>query len=201
MPEIPEFPELQFEPKKHIYKLNGLIVPSVTTLMNPLSREYYGGIDEKTLHNAAMRGDSVHSAIESYTLYGIKDIETENEGYLEAAIRWMKDYNVEPHSSEARIYHKFLNYAGTLDLSCLENGVSTLVDFKTTASFSPMLTGVQLEAYRKALESHGIHHDRKLIIQLKKDGTYIRRDLFPPEIECWKTFNALITVSNYMKQY
>ena len=53
--EIPQFPELTFDERSHIYRLDGLVVPSVTTIMQPLSRAHYGGIDQDVLERAAER--------------------------------------------------------------------------------------------------------------------------------------------------
>ena len=44
--EIPKFPELTFDEGTHIYRLRGAELPSVTTVMKPLSSEVYGGVDE-----------------------------------------------------------------------------------------------------------------------------------------------------------
>ena len=49
------------------YILNGTqVLPSVTTLMKPLSDTLYAGIRPETLQAAAERGTEVHSAIEDY---------------------------------------------------------------------------------------------------------------------------------------
>ena len=193
--------ELTFEEASHTYRLDGLIIPSVTTLMKPLSEAYYGGIDAKVLGRAADRGTSVHSAIDLYCRFGIIDIEPELEGYFEAFKAWFKDYDVKPYATETRTYNKSLLYAGTVDMSCSEKGVDTLADFKTTAGFSSMLCGVQLEAYDRAQESHGVKYQNRAIIQLKKDGTYCRHTEFPPRTECWRVFTSLLNVSGFITKY
>lgn len=198
---IPNLPELTFEEASHTYRLDGLIIPSVTTLMKPLSEAYYGGIDAKVLGRAADRGTSVHSAIDLYCRFGIIDIEPELEGYFEAFKAWFKDYDVKPYATETRTYNKSLLYAGTVDMSCSERGVDTLVDFKTTAGFSAMLCGVQLEAYDRAQESHGVKYQNRAIIQIKKDGTYCRHTDFPPRTECWRVFTSLLNVSGFITKY
>ena len=198
---IPQLPELTFEEDSHTYRLDGLIIPSVTTLMKPLSEAYYGGIDAKVLGRAADRGTSVHSAIDLYCRFGIIDIEPELEGYFEAFKAWFKDYDVKPYATETRTYNKSLLYAGTVDMSCSEKGVDTLADFKTTAGFSSMLCGVQLEAYDRAQESHGVKYQNRAIIQLKKDGTYCRHTEFPPRTECWRVFTSLLNVSGFITKY
>lgn len=117
--QIPQQPGLAFEEKTHQYILNGTqVLPSVTTLMKPLSDTLYAGIRPETLQAAAERGTEVHSAIEDYVTLGITDISEARRGYFEAFLRWMKDYNVQPISVEHRAYHPALGYAGTLDMLC-----------------------------------------------------------------------------------
>ena len=38
---IPQFPELTFNEFNHTYWLDELVIPSVTTLMKPLSDDFY----------------------------------------------------------------------------------------------------------------------------------------------------------------
>ena len=59
MVEIPKFPELTFDEATHLYRLNGAELPSVTTVMKPLSTEVYGGVDEWVMERAAGRGTAV----------------------------------------------------------------------------------------------------------------------------------------------
>ena len=69
--EIPQFPELTFEEEWHLYYLNGLEVPSVTTLMKPLSSDFYSTVDPEVLNKAAKRGTAIHNAVENYAKFGI----------------------------------------------------------------------------------------------------------------------------------
>lgn len=197
------FPELEFEERNHVYLLEKVPVPSVTTIMKPLSEAYYSKIRDDVLEKAAKRGTAVHNAIETLIQFGFEDIAEEHKLYLKAFKDWKEQWNVEVIETESKIYHKSFRYAGTADLICKENGVLTLVDFKTTSVLSPMLLGVQLEAYKKALESHGIKVENVVGLQLKKDGTYVRAtgELLPPSIECYQTFCSLLTVKGYLEKY
>lgn len=197
---IPEFTELTFEDAPHIYRLNGLEIPSVTTLMKPLSNEVYGTVDEAVLNRAAQRGTDVHETIETLVKYGIEDCTTENRGYLEAFKAWMKDHQVEPVASECRLYHKVLRYAGTADLPSMIGGKLTMVDVKTTASLIEMLARVQLEAYVQGYASHGIAFEQKAILHLKRDGSYKMEMFSIKDPEAWTVFGALLTVNNYLQR-
>lgn len=168
---LPVFPELNFEEKRHIYTINGQILPSVTTVMRPLDNEVYRGIDEDVMRMAADRGTAIHNAVENYVIYGIEDIEPKHRGYFDAFLRFWDENNPEPLATESRLYHKILRYAGTADLPCVIGGKRVLIDYKTSAAVNKMLTGVQLEAYAKAYSSHGFRFDEKAIVHLKNDGS------------------------------
>lgn len=192
---------LTFEPQTHIYRLSGVPIPSVTQIMKPLSEHKYKGIDEEILNRAAERGTDVHSAIEFFGRYGIQECTKEAKPYFDAFLAWHEDYKPQIISNESATYHTSLMYAGTVDLLAVIAGKLTLVDFKTTAALNDMLTTVQLEAYRRALDTHGIRIEQKAILQLKPDRSYTFKvyDLF--DLEAWKTFAALLTIRAHIIHY
>lgn len=201
MNTIPKMVELQFEEKTHQYKLDGIVIPSVSAVMRPLSSAFYKDVDEKILSMAASRGTQVHNAIENYALYGIEDIDPKYEKYFEAYLEWESEYKPNLLANECRVYHKFLRYAGTADLLAEIDGKLYLIDFKTSASVNKMLTGVQLEAYAKAFETHGLFVDKKAILHLKKDGKYEFILYDKNDIESWGVFGSLMVVYNHIKKY
>jgi len=198
---IPTFPELSFDESRHIYKVNGMYVPSVTTVMRPLSAEFYKGIDEGVLNTAAGRGTAVHNAIENFVKFEIEDIPPEYSGYFQAFRRWWEDRKPVPIATESRVYHKYMRYAGTADMPCVIDNLVTCVDFKTSATLAEMLVRVQLEAYSKAYESHGFRFQNKMAVQLKRDGTYKAEEYRAGDTEAWETFGALHAVWGYIKKY
>lgn len=200
IPKIPDFPELTFEEEGHIYRLNGREVPSVTTLMKPLSGSFYSTVDPAVLDKAARKGTAVHNANENYVLYGIEDICPAYAGYFNAFKDWWHDVKPVPIGTEIRVYHKILGYAGTADLLCMIDGKVTLVDYKTSAQVSKMLYSVQLEGYDRAFESHGIKIDRRIILHLTKNGTY-KVVPFRRSAKCWSVLSALMTVNNYINEF
>jgi len=202
-PKLPELPELTFEERRHIYRLRGFEIPSVSTIMQPLSEDVYGSINEDVLSKAADRGTAVHNAIDNYVKFGVEDIPPEHMGYFQAFLKWYEDYDVKPYETEYRAYHKGLLYAGTLDMMASVKGEDTLVDFKTTASINEMLWRVQTEAYNKALASHyfQICFFKKMVVQLKKDGDYNVVSFKAVDTDSWKVFTALLTVRNFKQKY
>ena len=197
-----DFPELTFRDADHTYRLNGQIIPSVTTIMKPLSATVYKDIDEATLQFAADRGTAVHEAIENFSKYGILDCDPNFQPYFNAFLEWYKAYRVEIIASEIAVYNKVYRYAGTIDLLCLINGELWLIDLKTTAQLNQMLTSIQLVGYNAALASHGIKVDRKGILHLKSNGKFaFKEGMKSDDEEAWTTFGALMTVRNHIERY
>ncbi len=194
---IPEMPELEFVEETHTYKLNGLVIPSVSTIIKPLSDFKYKGINKDTLDKAADKGTEVHNSIENWLKYEIEDITMERKPFFDAFLKWWSAHDIQIVSSESRLYHKFMMYGGTNDLLAYVDGVLTLIDYKTTYTVLEMVCGPQLEAYKQALQSHGIYVERKMILHLRKDGTY--KEIYFPDKDpvCWQVFAALKTVYDY----
>ncbi len=164
--------ELQFEENGHLYLLNGAEIPSVSTIMRPLSQSEYGGIDKATLETAARRGTSVHNSIEIFLKYGIYDFDPEFKGYTDGFVEFFGKYCPEVVGSELRVYHPVLRYAGTVDMLAYIDGKLSLIDFKTTYKLIMSNCRVQLEAYVQALRAHGINIEKKYILHLCKDGKW-----------------------------
>ena len=193
-------PELEFREEGHLYLLNGLAIPSMSTLMEPLREKVYGEIDPAVLEMAAQKGTEVHNACENYAAFGVEDIRPEHRGYLDAFIRWCEKYKPEFLGTEVRVYHKILRYAGTADLLCKVNGATTLIDLKTTVTLHRMLCGIQLEGYDRAFDSHGIRIDDRAILRLTRDGEYEYAH-FNERQESWRVVSALLTIRNYQDKF
>lgn len=199
--EVPELPELTFDDGGHVYRLDCIEIPSVSRIMEPLKDANYAGISERTLQRAADKGTSVHDSIENFIKFGIEDVNPEHRNYFEAFLEWWDEVRPIVVGSEIRIYHKLLGYGGTIDLLCYIEDKLTLIDFKTTYKVSDMSCGIQLEAYAKALESHGIVVDQKMILHLKRDGKF--KPIFYPanDSKRWRVFGSLKVVYDYIKSY
>lgn len=197
--EIPEAVGLEFDDATHTYKLDGLVIPSVSAVMAPLSKAKYDGINERTLERAADKGTAVHNCIENWIKFGIEDIPPEHTGYFDAFRAWWEQYKPVVVASEIRICHRLMRYGGTADLIAYIGDYLTLVDFKSTYVVSDMTCGVQLEAYSKALETMGVKIQKKNILHLKRDGRFEFREYPVDDSRRWRVFGALKTVYDYIE--
>lgn len=195
--KVPEMPELRFDEKSHIYRLDGVEIPSVSRVMEPLKASSYAGISEKTLARAADKGSSVHNSIENWLKFGIDDIPEEHRPYFDGFLEWWDEYQPEVVASEVKTYHKLMRYGGTIDLLAYIGGKLTLIDFKTTYRLLEKSCGVQLEAYAQALASHGIAVEEKHILHLKKDGKWAYPEFPAKDPVRWRVFSALKCVYDY----
>ena len=191
MIQIPAIPELQFEEASHIYLLNGLEIPSVTSVMEPLSRYEYSRVDERTLDTAAHRGTAIHNSIENWIKFGLEDVDPEFQGYMDGFLEWWNLRKPEVIGSEVRIYHKLMRYAGTADMVAIIDGKLNLIDFKTTYRLIEKNCRVQLEAYSQALASHGIMVEQKRILHLTKGGKWQEPEFPNKDKEAWMVFGSL----------
>lgn len=196
---VPNLPELKFDETKHLYLLNGVEIPSVTTIMGLLSQNEYSHIDERTLSNAASRGTSVHNSIENFLKFGFFDVDPDYQGYMDGFVEWWERDKPELIGSEIRTYHRILNYAGTVDLVVKVGGETVLMDFKTTYKVIEKNCRVQLEAYAQALASHGIAVDKKKILHLKKDGKWDIKEYPAKDGQAWGVFGSLKCIYDYMR--
>ena len=191
------FDELDFNEENHVYRLNGVIIPSVSKIIEPISMATYGSVDPVVLQNAANRGTAVHKAIEWYNDIGVMDIQSDLMGYGDAYVQWFKKHNPEIRHSEFRVYHKLMRYAGTVDCLAMVGGELWLIDYKTSYKVVDKNYRLQLEAYSQALQSQGIFVQAKMVLHLTKDGRY--EEIFYPtkDAEAWRVFGACKTIYDY----
>lgn len=197
---VPSVEGLAFDEGPHIYRLDGKPVPSVTKIMEPMTRAEYRNIPESVLDRAADRGTAVHNGIELWLKYGLEDIPQEFRGYMDAFAAWWDETQPEYVDSEVRLYHKDFHYVGTADLLLWIGEKLWLVDIKTTSRIISKSCAVQLEAYKQALSSMGLEIQAKGIIQLKKDGKYKFETFKAKDPKAWRMFTALKTVYDYMAE-
>lgn len=138
---------IEFIADTHTYLVNGVIVPSVSTILgSTLFANKYAGVPRKTLDDAANFGTNVHRAIEIDSSFGLNSEEMEAyDTYLELTFK----ENIKPIKQEL-IVHFGEQYAGMLDMTAIWNGVSSLGDVKTTYQLDTEYLSWQLSLYEKA---------------------------------------------------
>lgn len=150
---------LEYFPDEHIYVCDGIIVQSVTQLLNRKFGKKYDSVDANTLKKAADRGTMIHKAIEDYCKEGIEsDLEEVKDfAFLQ------NYYKFAVVENELPIIVDFAGetYAGRLDLiisftdlddTVLECEKYAIADIKTTSTLDKEYLGHQLNLYRLGVE-------------------------------------------------
>lgn len=165
---------IEFEPKKHVYTLEGKEIPSVSEITRFLSRELYKDADQAAMDIAADRGTRVHKACEELDREGMACGDYDIEGYVRAYGKFLSEHDVDWKMIEEPVYREDLWIAGTVDRYGLVDGEPTILDIKTTKTISgkhKVQYGAQLDFYKLMIKD-APDSAKEVILQLKEDGTY-----------------------------
>lgn len=204
-------PELTFDEPTHTYRLDGIVVPSVTSILKVLGG--YEGIPQHILDKAAARGSAIHKATEFYDNDTLDWTSLDDEliDYVNAWGNFREDTGAEIIEIEQRTYHPALKVAGTPDRVLVLKkrlkglgpvGRLTLADIKSSWQMMPA-TGPQTAAYTEFRNAHVKAASDKvkdrLGVQLKRDGTYEVHHYNDPSD--WNTFVSCLNVTRWKEKY
>lgn len=100
---------------------------------------------------AAVRGTEVHGLAEKLGRGEEIEVPEYLAGHVEACVRFLDDWQVQPILQEVAVFSRKHQYAGTLDMIAkLANGQTALIDYKTNKSGPFGEVALQLAAYRYA---------------------------------------------------
>lgn len=183
--------ELEFFPEGHTYRLNGRYLPSVTHVLKPLA--CYETVSKDVLERASEFGTHVHLATELDD-QGILDeasLDPALAPYLAAWRVFKRESGFTITSTEERVYHARLGYAGTLDRRATRRYRDALIDIKS--GIVPISTGPQTAAYARAVaDMGGPRNLLRYCVQLRREGTYRLIPLTDPAD--WTAFLSCLNV-------
>lgn len=153
--------KLEFDKETHTYIKDGIILTSVTQLLQELFPLKYENVPKEILNQKAEYGSSVHKLIEiiekkkpKNPLGYIRRYYKSNiyqEESLKDYLNIKKQFKIEITDSEKMISYKML-YAGTLDLKGYVNGKKAIIDIKTTYNVDELYVSWQNSLYELADE-------------------------------------------------
>ena len=82
---------IEYWEDSHTYLVNGIILPSITTILKKKFGNKYQGVDERILEVASQKGTNMHQAIQDYEEDGINDLnnrELQNYIFLKKHYKW-----------------------------------------------------------------------------------------------------------------
>lgn len=182
---------LEFFPETHTYLYDGLMLPSVSRILESKFNGEYKNVPPAVLNNAAQRGTAVHKAIENYNNSGYDDGSeaVRNFKFLQ------KQYGFEVLDSELPlvIFKDDMPIAcGRLDMTMLMDGQTGIADIKTVSTLNKEKIAYQLNLYRIGLmQSYGVDAQFLKIIHLRDD---IRKVIDIPinEKMTWELINEFL---------
>lgn len=149
---------LEFLENEHIYLKNGILVKSVTQILQLIFPDKYKNINSKILEKKSIFGTIGHEIIEHLDVNNpdivkktISSIQNKDlEICIREYVRLCKTFKIEPLEHEKRVSYKYL-YAGTLDLIANVDNIESLCDIKFTAELDKEYLAWQLGMYALAL--------------------------------------------------
>lgn len=153
--------KLEFDKETHTYIKDGIILTSVTQLLQELFPLKYENVPKEILNQKAEYGSYVHKLIEiiekkkpKNPLGYIRRYYKPNiyqEESLKDYLNIKEQFKIEITDSEKMISYKML-YAGTLDLKGYVNGKKAIIDIKTTYNLDELYVSWQNSLYELADE-------------------------------------------------
>ncbi len=206
---------LTFDAAAHRYKLDGVVVPSVTGILKASGLIDFSGIPDSILEAARFRGTTVHQAI---ALFNEQDLDIEQfgldfpdfVGYVEGWITFCRQRNFLSVLNEHRIASRRYQVAGTLDCLGILDGQAVLLDY-ATGDPADVCKWLQTAAY-EVLAREWAGDDpaladffgryalvKRYAVALRRDGTFRLEAYWAPGDA--REFLALVTARQIVAKY
>lgn len=150
---------IEFIEESHTYIKDGIILKSVTQILQELFPEKYDGIPKKILEDKSVYGIEFHKFIEiietknpKRPLAYIKRYFNPNIYQIESLKDYLaikEKYNINITECEKMVSYKY-KYCGRLDLKGYVNGKSAIIDIKTTYELDELYVSMQNSLYELA---------------------------------------------------
>ena len=186
---------IAFDAVRHLYRINGSVVPNVTRVLEDLY--LWDSVPAQTLERKRQIGSVVHRAIELDVQDNLDEssIDPQAAGYFGAWRRFGKEKRFACHLAERQVGSEKFRYAGTLDLAGDMSGADVLIDIKTTYKLHPG-SGLQTAAYLHAASEMQLigASAKRFALCLQADGAYRiqphqDKNDFPVFLACLSRYN------------
>lgn len=168
---------LSFEESTHTYKLDDIIIPSVTQILSPISKVVYEEVSIQTLMAKAHLGSKVHKLIERKLKYNFAQPDDITIDYYNQFVLFLEELklnnSLEIIKTEFKGFYqdKDLTFAGTIDFIVKIDNEIWLIDWKTVVNPVELLVALQLYGYKLIVEqTTNIKIDRVAIVQVNKSS-------------------------------
>lgn len=185
-----------FDHDRHLYTIAGVVVPSVTQVLNEEKFIDFTTVPSDVLATAQARGTYVHTILH-YHLEGdfdAADVDPRFRGYFDSALAYLDQAKLRglthpdtgaPIAVEFRFWDRERRYAGTLDyLAWDPDDVLSINDWKTgepSDVAAPLQTAAYENGVRRTLFPDHRFPIRRRAIKLYRDGKPGRVEPYGPE--------------------
>lgn len=166
--------ELKFDPIKHIYTLDGEVIPSVTDLTRFIHNEIYGAVPAHMLRQSMSKGKAVNAATAELDRGGKASIRSDCAGYLHAYAAFKKEHEVSWSMIDEQVHFDKV-FAGTVDRVGTVDGSTALLAISTVANLGHkhrVYYRAMLSLYFMAVKPICDEISKLLLLQLRSDGSY-----------------------------
>ena len=137
---------IQFDKNRHAYTVDGVPVPSVTTIISMLFPNKYADVPADVLKKAADYGNRMHEWVEHYAMTGKRKRQTELMKLSTVQVeKILQEEDVKVLSCEQIVSEG--SYCGMYDMYGTVNGKTALIDIKTTEKMDTEYLEWQLGMY------------------------------------------------------
>lgn len=163
-----------FDPIKHIYWLNGEIIPGFTEIVKANGLVDFSYVSPEHLERCRQFGSNLHLAIKLYNK-GSLNMEVLDPGLIPGVLAWgdfleKTGYKVVQECSEQPICSEFYRFGCTPDNVIIKNSKYGIAEVKSSVGTSPFMR-LQTAAQKIAIkEFYGIKILERLVIQVPFDG-------------------------------
>lgn len=187
-----------FDEEKHRYTTQGgVVLPSVTRILHPVTLSFYEGVDPETLRLKAELGHAVHSCIEFLIDDDLDEssIDLSWQPYIDAWKYWHSVYQPKFLHTELRLGCEL--FCGTVDCICEINGEIFVIDWKTTDKLLKTV-GPQTAAYELLARDFDKRKSmlNRAALQLKPNGQFVFERF--TDINDYAIFEHLLIVNQWI---
>ena len=158
--------DLEYYDDEHLYLFDGVILPSVTQIIDGKFNDY-ADVPKDVLNRAAERGTKVHKQIENFCKSGVDDGSTaiRNFKFLQSQY----GFEVLDNELPVVIFENDIPVAcGRLDMTIEMDGRVGIADIKTCSALNKPKIAYQLNMYRLGLmQSYGVQAEFLKIIHIR----------------------------------
>lgn len=191
---------LSFNEDNHEYKLDGLLIPSVTQIIQDAGLINLDWVNPELLAEKADLGKKIHSTTELYDTGNLnaEELHPTLKSYLNSWVKFRTDYNFVPTEIELMLAHSLYRYAGRIDRIGFVNKELTLIDIKSGSvqKTNALQTAAYAELFNQDKKKSGQIKNR-LIVYLSPDGYKIEGHT---DANDRNVFFAALTISNFKRR-